>query len=231
MIDQEKDTLLLICEALAPEVEAFLPGNVEMRIVEFGLHLFPEKLNAHLRERLAEIDNEGCWQTVLLGFGLCSEGAVGLQSAHSRLVIPKTDDCIAILLGSVRAYDRELKNEPGTYYLTKGWIEHGEDPLSVFKRKHEWTKRYSDKKAQWVARELMKNYTRLAMIDTGSYNVENYMDYAREVADTFNLEFKLVDGSVDLLNRLVTGPWENDFLVLEPNEAITKEMFLRKRAD
>jgi hypothetical protein len=35
------------------------------------------------------------------------------------------DDCINIFLGSAASYIQEQRHEPGTLYLTKGWIESG----------------------------------------------------------------------------------------------------------
>ena len=58
-------------------------------------------------------------ETIILGYGLCSMGVIGLRARHSRLVIPRRDDCIAILLGSRSAYLKEFEREPGTYFYQK----------------------------------------------------------------------------------------------------------------
>ena len=65
---------------------------------------------------------------IILGYGLCSRGVVGLRTDKSTLVVPRVDDCIAIFLGSTAAYREQGMQEPGTYYLTKGWIEVGDSP-------------------------------------------------------------------------------------------------------
>ena len=63
------------------------------------------------------------------GYGLCSQGVIGVRANDCTLVVPRVDDCIAIFLGSASAYKKQSRTEPGTYYLTKGWIEVGESPL------------------------------------------------------------------------------------------------------
>ncbi|NPV29016.1 MAG: DUF1638 domain-containing protein [Firmicutes bacterium] len=225
---EQKNVVLVICETLAPEIEDKVPPHVEVNVIEFGLHLFPKELNKKLRDILGALDREGKWDLILLGYGLCSEGVVGLKSEKSKIVMPRTDDCIAIFLGSTEAYKKELTRDPGTYYLTKGWIEHGEDPLSISTRRHQWTKKYDEQTAQWVAREIMKNYTRIALIDTGTYELSPYIAYAKKVAETFDLKFEIIPGSLFLLEKLLHGPWDDNFLALEPGQEITKEMFLPK---
>jgi len=48
--------------------------------------------------------------------------------------VPRVDDCIAIFLGSRAAYADQCHQEPGTYYLTKGWIEVGDTPFAEHER-------------------------------------------------------------------------------------------------
>jgi len=45
-----------------------------------------------------------------------------INAGKHFLLIPRTDDCIAILLGSYQAYRREMDREPGTYYLSNGQL-------------------------------------------------------------------------------------------------------------
>jgi hypothetical protein len=217
---------LVICESLAPEVEGIAPPDVEMRVMDFGLHNYPQKLNQQLRQVVAELDATQQFQVILLGYGHCSGGVVGLKSKTARIVVPRTDDCIAVFLGSRELCERERKKEPGTFYLTKGWIEHKEDPLSVYMGEHESTKRYDKKLAQWCAKEIMRNYKRIALIDTGAYDLEKYVDYGRKTAEVFGLEFEIIPGSLEFLKKLLYGPWDDDFVIVEPGQEITTEMFV-----
>jgi hypothetical protein len=84
---------------------------------------------------------------IVLGYGLCGNGARGVKSRRHTLLIPRTDDCIAILLGSRRAYRREFNAVPGTYYLSKGWLESGSHPLSEYE---EYAERYGREEAKWI---------------------------------------------------------------------------------
>lgn len=218
-------TVLVICECLAPEIERSTPDGAEIRIVGLGLHDVPRLLNEKLRAVLAELDQEDRWDTILLGFGLCSEGTAGLQSRRSRLVLPKTDDCIAIFLGSREKYQEQCWKEPGTYYFTKGWLKDNTGPLAMYQGTHEWTKKYSQQKAQMVARVMMKNYKRIALIDTGAYDLAPYEAWSRQTAETFGMQFEIVPGSLDLIKGLVNGPWDERYVIVEPGQEITRAMF------
>ena len=219
-------SILIICETLYPEISEKIPPHIsKVEVIEYRYHLYPEKLNAKLISVVKDLDKQNSWDQILLGFGLCSNAVIGIKSLKSRIVVPKADDCIALFLGSIEAYRAELSKEPGTYYLTKGWIECGGDGLAVLNRQHEWTRHLDEKTAEWFAHEMCKNYTRLALIETGGYDVNNYIDHANKVANTFKLRFEIMQGTLDYLIKLVNGPWDQSFVVVEPGYEITKEMF------
>ena len=74
-------------------------------------------------------------------------------------------------MGSGAAYKQQARSEPGTYYLTKGWIEVGDTPFSEYDRLAE---QHGEKKAKWLMSQMLKHYTRLALIDTGHANLDHY---------------------------------------------------------
>jgi hypothetical protein len=96
---------------------------------------------------------------------------VGLKANDCTLVVPRVDDCIAIFLGSHAAYKEQASQEPGTYYLTKGWIEVSDTPFAEYERLVEC---YDQERAMRMIKLMLKNYTRLAFIDTGHYDQERY---------------------------------------------------------
>jgi hypothetical protein len=87
---------IIACATVGEELPGLIPEDMPRRILEFGLHLSPEKLNAALQEEIDRTEDEV--DTILLGYGMCSRGMIGLHSRRFRLVIPKVDDCIALFL-------------------------------------------------------------------------------------------------------------------------------------
>jgi len=77
--------------------------------LDFGLHLEPKRMKSALQARLEALPEPS---VVLIGYGLCGNGLVGLEAGPHTLVIPRTDDCIAILLGSRSARSRAPTTSP-----------------------------------------------------------------------------------------------------------------------
>jgi hypothetical protein len=210
---------IIACETIDDEIRKVNRRGFGCRFLEHGLHRTPDLLREKLQEAILQ-DREA--ETILLGYGLCSNGVVGLRSPDKWLIIPRVDDCISLLLGSRKVYLEHFKSEPGTYYLTKGWIDHGKTPYSQY---HENLEKYDPETALWVAKELLKNYTRIALIDTGAYDLNGCRCHAEAMAAFFGLRLEVVPGTIQLLHDLVKGRWNKDFLVIEPGCEVTEAMF------
>lgn len=213
---------MIACATVIEEMLGWLPADVTHEVLDFGLHLRPEKLREVLQAKIDEASSEA--DVLLLGYGLCSMAVVGLQARSAHLVIPRVDDCIAIFLGSCAAYKKQAKQEPGTYYLTKGWIEVGDTPFDEHKILVE---RYGEQKARRMTGLMLKNYRRLAFINTGQYDIERFREYAQKTAETFDLRFEEIDGSPVLMQKMVNGPWDDEFLVVAPGETVNYMDFVK----
>ncbi len=191
-----------------------------LEVLEFGLHNEPEKLKAELQSRIDEVTGEG---EILLGYGLCSYAVVGLVSRTRRLVVPRVQDCISLFLGSEARRLGMLAEEPGTYFLTKGWIESVDSTYAELER---LTTRYGEERARRVIKVMLANYTRVALIDTGNYRMDEYREFARTVADALELRFEELPGSNRLLQKMLSSDWDSEFVVAEPGEPVELERFL-----
>jgi hypothetical protein len=212
---------IIACATVIEEMLPFLPtGVMDYQILDFGLHQNPKKLKEMLQNAIdtsvPPVD------TIILGYGLCSNAVIGLQANGCRLVVPRIDDCIGIFLGSAAAYRQQVHAEPGTYYLTKGWIEVDN---SLFAEYDRLIKRYGPAKAESILRLILKNYTRLAFINTGQYELERYREYARRMAERFGLRYEEIPGVMTLVQKMLFGPWDDEFTVIPPGGSIRHEDF------
>jgi hypothetical protein len=215
-------TKVIACATVIEEMLPLLPPGVDHQVLDFGLHVNPESLKRVLQETIDASAPPA--ETIILGYGLCSQAVIGLQANGCTLVIPRVDDCIAIFLGSGEVYRQQFRAEPGTYYLTKGWIEAGDGPFAEHDR---LVARYGQEKAEWVTQQMLKNYTRLALINTGQYELERYRVYSRRTATRFGLRYEEIEGSTALVKKMVHGPWDEEFVVVPPGEAVCYEHFFR----
>lgn len=214
---------VIACATVIEEMLPFIPADVPYEVLDFGLHLKPQELKRVLQEKINEASQTV--EVILLGYGLCSLAVVGLRATTATIVTSRSDDCIAIFLGSCDAYKQQASKEPGTYYLTQGWIEVGDTPFSEYERLVE---KYGAARADRMIQLTLKNYTRLAFINTGQYEIERYRDYARQTSAKFNLRYEEIDGSPALVQKLIAGPWDDEFVVVSPGETITYETFVRQ---
>jgi hypothetical protein len=217
---------LIACATVIEEILPILPEDVPFETLDFGLHINPPELKQVLQQKIDQHSSDA--DVLLLGYGLCSMAIVGLTATDATLVIPRTDDCIAIFLGSSASYKQQAKKEPGTYYLTKGWIEVGDTP---FEEHHLLVEKFGLEKAERLTGLLLRNYTRLAYIDTGQYEAERYRDYARTTAEQFSLRYEELDGSPALVRKLIFGPWDDEFMVIPPGKTITYQDYLQQNSD
>ncbi len=210
---------VIACTTVIEEMLPLMPKGVSYQKLELGLHAYPDRLRAELQRAIdaADADASAAAETILLGYGLCSRAVAGLKSARHTLVVPRIDDCIGIFLGSAAEYDRQHQNEPGSLYLTKGWIEAG----APFNGHEELVHRWGREKADMIQARMLKNYTRLVFIRTGNGDVEEYRKRSQTAAARLNLRFEEIQGSGEFINRMVSGPWDIDFVVTPPGREIS----------
>jgi hypothetical protein len=209
---------IIACGTVRDEVEA-LRGDIPVEYLEGFLHDTPNVLRSTINERIAATPGA---QTILLAYGRCSNGTARLVAGPHRLVLPASDDCIALLLGSQRAYKREFAEHPGTYYYTRGWIEELEDPYREYLK---MIPRMGEEKARMVAHMILEAYTRVAIIDTGTYDLVKAQEYVDIVADFYGLPIHRIAGSLRLLEKLIRGPHDEEFIVVEPGEVLEEKIF------
>ncbi len=213
-------TKIIACQVVIEELLPLLPEGTDYETLDLGLHVNPDKLRTTLQQKIdASAKETG---TILLGYGLCSRAVVGLRSETCSLAVPRVDDCIGIFLGSREAYLRQVKAEPGTYYLTKGWIEAGDN---MFGSQNQIVERYGPEQAEALIKRMLQNYTRLVFINTGKYRVEHYREYTERTASRFGLRFQEILGATTLVDKMANGPWDGDFVVVPPGQTITYESF------
>ena len=214
--------LVLACTVMEREIRRFENGKVEFKFFDYGLHRTPENMSKALQMEIDQIP-EMNYDRIVLGYGLCSNGIVGVCARKHPVIVPRIHDCISLFLGSTESYRNHSTEHPGTYYLTPGWIEKGETPLSKF---NSYAQSHGEETAKWVLHEEMKNYTRILLINTAVYDMEPYRRIARQNAAFLGISYEEIQGSSALFRSLVRGPWERDFLIIDRGQTIQQEVFL-----
>ncbi|MCE5254904.1 MAG: DUF1638 domain-containing protein [Actinomycetia bacterium] len=241
--------VILACEMIEDEVrlalKALPPGGRPPLVwVESGLHERPERLQAALKELIGRLDEGACTrravavpsvrpgrgpaearrdevvvgpvEEVLLALGFCGSALNGLSARHVSLVFPRVDDCISLLLnrGCLR---EEVPRNPRHYYLTRGWFSHESSLQQAFA---DWEERFGPERAAKLRRAMFAGYEQVNLIDTQAYDLEECLDRSRSIAGDLELEHGIVEGSVQLLERLFRGERDSEIVVVPPEEPI-----------
>lgn len=110
-----------------------------------------------------------------------------------------------------------------SYFLTIGWIINENNVIREYERCRQ---RYGRKRAERVLKMMLEHYRRLVLIDTGAYPLDDEcLAKSHEAAELMGLKHQVVKGSLHLLKQLLTGPWDENFIVLEPGEELTMDYF------
>lgn len=211
---------LFCCKTMMDEIEAIKPADLSVEYIEYALHRAPDKLREELQSR---IDSEKEAEVLVFVYGLCSRGLDGLRADNKTLVIPRVHDCISLLLGSRERYEKEFGSDPGTYYLSKGWIDQKADPYHEYR---ENVDKYGEDNARWISEQAYQHYKRVVFIDTNLPDLGSYLDYSRKAARFLGVEHQSIQGEMDYFQRLVSGNWQDGFIVVPPGSASMYREFL-----
>lgn len=210
--------VIVACKTLENELRtamARLGCRCPVLWLESGLHNWPDRLRAAIQQLL-----DGCanYETVLLAMSLCGDSVVGLHSGDFRLVIPRCEDCITLLLGS----DARRRSIFATYFMTEGWLS-GEN--NIWQEYLHCIQKYGEKRGKRIFSAMLAHYKNLALLDTGCFDKDAAQAQLIPIAEALGLEYTCIEGTLDYLQDLLNGNWAPErFLVVPPHTTISPDM-------
>lgn len=230
---------VIACDVLNREISYLASLSkcyVDVTFLHQGLHNTPEKLYLKLQEEINRT-NEGFpynyhgmvpdYDFIIVGYGLCSNGIVNVQSSKIPLVIPRGHDCVTLLLGSKERYREYFDNNPGTYWYSAGWIERslqpGEDRYNMAYKEYE--DKYGEDNAQYLMemeQGWLRDYKNATYVNWDCIgNSEYYKDYTRECANYLSWNYDELSGDISLMQRMLNGVFDGrEVLVVPPGKKV-----------
>jgi hypothetical protein len=227
---RQRPTTVIACGVLQDLLGSRLADGVPVTWLDVGLHNTPKKLAAALQERLDALAEPS---NVIVGYGLCGNGLVGVKSREHTLIIPRIHDCVAMFLGSHQRYLERFFASPNTYYITKGWIDAKDEPLTDYL---DYVRDFDEDTADYLVEMKYRHYRKLCMVGFSAAELDSCRPMAMKIAtfckDRFGMEYEEVIGTTELVEALLDAPThlerKNDaFLVVAPGGEVSMEMFLR----
>jgi hypothetical protein len=217
---------IIACAIMKTELNAVSQGRaVDLYYLDYALHRTPGVMPLRIQEKIDELTPLN-YERISLGYGLCSNGILGVSGRTSPLTSPRCHDCIALFLGSNRLYQEMFRKHPGTYYLTAGWIAESEDPLAAVEGRY--AERMGLKKAKRAMDLELANYTHFCFIDNGLGDRSAIKARTLENCRAFQKEFMEVRGDLAYFQSLVAVEVPEDpssFITLPPGTPLNEAMF------
>jgi N-methylhydantoinase A/oxoprolinase/acetone carboxylase beta subunit len=232
----KKKIYAIACAVLAIDMKYSakkLGLDIDFKFLEAGLHNNPKRLKEKLQAAIDEASTTSLYDRIIIGYGICGKGTIGVQAHGIPLVIPKVHDCVALFLGGDQAYKNEFKKYPGTYYLSAGWCEEKTEPISQRKQWayfgdqklnfNDLVKTHGKDTAQTTFNFLnswQKNYQRAAFIETGAKTSPKYEKFAQDMAKEYKWKYEKIKGSQDLIKKLITATHTTSDILFVPQDHV-----------
>ena len=182
-------------------------------------HIDPQQMRKQILSALTALSEE--IDTVLVAMGFCG-GSWQDVTSSKRLVIPRVDDCVSLVMTTTDIV-RPCTKELGHMYVFGG-ASGGFSIRGVYDAIRQ---EHDEEMAQIVFDMMFANYRNVDIVDTGLYDCYD-LDYVEAVqadADRIHAELAFVDGSNLLLEKLLSGRWDKQFFVAEPGTTIRQGTF------
>lgn len=217
------NAVILACSSLNRHVDAAqekMKTDYPVVNVDRKYHEDPKQMREQLMEKLRSLPSE--IDTVLVAMGFCG-GSWEAIPLEKRVVIPRVDDCITLLLHTDNTWYPNLKKEGHLYLRDTDTAEYS---LEAMQRK--LCEQYGGMNGSMIFNSMFANYTNVDIIDPGVYDCysEEYVTEAQRNADLIRGILDYVEGSNLLLEKLVSGQWDQQFIVVEPGQLLSNQNFL-----
>ena len=110
-------SMIIACRVMEPELAHLLSekngedDQTDILYLEQALHRTPAKLLGLLQEKIDQVARTA--SRIVLGYGLCAKGIVGITAGETELIIPRCHDCIALFLGSPNRHLEIFREKTG----------------------------------------------------------------------------------------------------------------------
>jgi hypothetical protein len=224
VLKEYRKKILIACSMIEDEINAvfdrFGISDIEIWWQERGHHNDPDKLREVVQAEIDRAEKEGA-DLIMLAYGLCGNGAVGWHTDKAKLVMPRFDDCVNMML-CTGCRDRRNYLKAGHMYLTGGWSR---DDGALLTMLDSYLEKYGERKGKKLMKLMLASYTGVTVIDTGCFEMKPVIEYADECAEGFGLKRYIVPGDNKPMEKLITGEWDDDIIIAEPGQIIKEEDF------
>ena len=188
--------VILSCPTLKKEIQHILAEHK----LDTPVYFLPRRLHADPKE-LAEY-----LQNTIDSFG---GGTAKLRATTAELVIPKTRDCVDILLSKTDI--KSINRAPKGIFMTESWLDFMRS--GSLNLETQIAEKGEDEGKAYL-RKMFKGFEHFYVVDTGTYNTQAVVDELKPLVDVLDGTIEVVGGGYSILRKLLTGDIDGDFRVI-----------------
>lgn len=216
------DTVIFSCTSLLYQLQcAQRKMGTDFPVIPLNreLHADPTAMRQLILEKLAALP--ASVTTVLVSMGFCG-GSWKEIACDKTIVLAKVDDCITLLLHTDEQQHTNLKEQWHMYMRDSDDEAHS--IIGIQRHLHE---RLGEEKGEKTFRSWFKVCEHIDVIDTGNYpcHANPFRKLAERNAALINAQLNYVPGSGIILEKLVSGRWDEQFIVLPPHTVVASTEF------
>ena len=220
------NTVILACTSLkdyVDEAQKRLGTNIKAIYVSRLYHRDPKEMREHILEKLDNLP-EGT-ENVLVCMGYCGGSWEGVAKNSCRIVLPRIDDCVSLVRQLTDEPKSNLKEDKHFYVRDKDPSK--ESIKAIFEHMAN-AQNLDQETREKYHKHWQDMYEEIDIIDTpiNDARSQEYYDKVKVDADWLDARLDYVMGGTHMIEKLIKGDWDDQFLVLEPGEPATKAEML-----
>lgn len=199
--------VILTCPTMRNELEALsqdIAKNTNIIYLPSDLHSSPKNLHDFL-QALIDIQPKDVDQILLCVSG-CGGATYGLNASTAELIIPKTTDCIDILLSG-----SGVSRQKEGIFLTESWMKFFKESALDYEN---MVSKYGKERAEERLKAIYQCFNCFYIIDTGTYDLSLVKAYIQPLVELLDGTLEIIPGHYEILRKIVTGRIDEDFQVV-----------------
>lgn len=194
-------------ELLLTAKEVGFEGDIHF--LDVSLHSNPQKMHQVLQQH---IDENTDAEEILICVSGCGKSTLGLKATTADVILPRTMDCIDILLSG-----SGIERPQGAIFMTKSWMEFSKaSAICHEKMIHE--RGYEEAAA--VLRKLYKGFNEFYIIDTGTYDTKVVEEYITPLVKILDGKIEYLPGKYGVLKKLLSGNYDRDLIHIAKGNSV-----------
>lgn len=209
------NTIILACTTLKKELLAAMAENschTPILFLPREVHSDPKFLHTYVQDKIDRLHNV---DRIIICTSGCGGGTVGLTASTAEVIIPRTRDCLDILLSDTSLATLE-RNYKGVFF-TDSWMEFTKDsPIDLDRLEAEKGKEGA---ADFI-RKLYGSINQFYIIDTGCYDLHPVREYVQRMVDILDGTVEEIPGRYGILKKIAKNEFDEDFLIVKKGDTV-----------